>query len=67
MISEIFVTIKNFVAALASGLGLLQDRNRAANAPEVVAAAKGATDQSIRDTANEAVAVKDVDTLRKLL
>ena len=67
MIAEIFVTIKNLVAALASGLGLLQDRNRSANTPEVVAAAKGATDQSIRDVVNKAVAVNDVDTLRKLL
>jgi hypothetical protein len=67
MILDIFSTIKNFVVAIASGLGLLQDRNRAANAPEVVAAAKGATDQTVRDTVNQAVAEKDIDALRKLL
>ena len=55
------------MSALASGLGLIQDRNRAANAPDVVAAAKGADDQKIKDAAGTAIKDGDVDALRKML
>jgi hypothetical protein len=67
MIFEIWTFIKNSMAALASGLGLMQDRNRAANAPEVVAAAKGADDQKLKDAAGSAIKNGDTDALRKML
>jgi len=67
VILEIWTFVKNGMSALASGLGLIQDRNRAANAPDVVAAAKGADDQKIKDAAGTAIKDGDVDALRKML
>ena len=67
MIFEIWTFIKNATAAVASGLGLLQDRNKSANAAPVVAAAIGQDDQKTKDAAGAALASGNTDELRKML
>lgn len=66
MIGDILGSIKNLLAALAAGLGLMQARDQRANSPEMQRAATAKTDQEIKDEANAAIAKQDIETLRKL-
>lgn len=65
MISDVFATLKNLAVALATGLGLMQARDQRKNAPEQQRAEQGKTDQELRDAANQAIADKDLEEIRR--
>lgn len=65
MISSFVDAIKNFLGAVASLLGLMQARDARKNAPDMQRAAQGKTDQQLRDEANQAIAEKDLDAIRR--
>jgi len=67
MISSIWAVLKDSISLMASTMGLIRDKNRAANAPAVVAAAIGKDDQKTRDSTAKAIEVGKLDDLRKLL